>query len=627
MPKRNSLLFSLIKKYFCRQKKIDEPIWLKYHSKNQLPSQSTHELIEENMNKQLSDTDHAAKIIAKFAKYRKDHTDLTPNEQSIILLEEQSYRSYTHNEIPHIAIDDTIQEIFDVFKETLAKKIRIYQSEKEINDNYRLIIEILSYSRVSFYTHADDDDSRWMATELLAAYVFISTITPYIKKRIVALTGLNADIICRERISIFKIAETFDEVNRKNNEINVIITYIHETMTDIIKKFIEADCIRCKCECVEWTLRVSPMCSVSHMTDINGDLQVKSCTIHNCMCSEMITTSKMNNKVYMRYTPLKVNMVSQKHIKNGEIFDDRGYIISVRSFIYPLLAVLISSALFVMISGLLRKDYMVFDGVDPTSLTSLVIVIEGLFLALITAVAVENWSWYDMIRGQIMVTDKDEWLKIVHDNKTKALAVIQASWYHQKSSKVISYQTTCLFSEKATGNLTLPIPGHDVPCDFIGLFEGTYRDQVYITSIGQLNMRDSLFTQVAGKFYHRDRPSDLSWDDPIIILLEKLAYGSSAVSRLGLNHLNRRGHSAVNAIRQIHSINIKNDHQHEEHISTTSGVTGESNFKNFYSSSPKVIENNRDTIHLNLKNVHHDYHCDSYDRNVYMTSKTHINYL
>jgi hypothetical protein len=62
---------------------------------------------------------------------------------------------------------------------------------------------------------------------------------------------------------------------------------------------------------------------------------------------------------------------------------------------------LISITLVIMVCGLKRIDGFVIEGVDPTSLTSLVLVIQGLFLSLFMAVYRDNWSWYDMIRGNV----------------------------------------------------------------------------------------------------------------------------------------------------------------------------------------------------------------------------------
>jgi hypothetical protein len=77
-----------------------------------------------------------------------------------------------------------------------------------------------------------------------------------------------------------------------------------------------------------------------------------------------------------------------------------------------------------LVLGIHYSDAVSGVGIDPTSLTSLVIVVDGLLLALFTNVYKDNWSWYEMLRGYYVTRD---WHQLHHTDKTveKSRALIQ----------------------------------------------------------------------------------------------------------------------------------------------------------------------------------------------------------
>ncbi|CAO3696867.1 unnamed protein product [Umbelopsis ramanniana] len=122
--------------------------------------------------------------------------------------------------------------------------------------------------------------------------------------------------------------------------------------------------------------------------------------------------------------------------KMNSVFDRRGFYVSVRSFTYPLLSVLVIIELFVLAGGIAQWEPMVIKGVDPTSLASLVIVLEGLFLALVVATFHDNWSWYDMVRGQIVYENYYD-LPASVKNSSYAVDVITQAMSNKEACKHI----------------------------------------------------------------------------------------------------------------------------------------------------------------------------------------------
>jgi hypothetical protein len=138
------------------------------------------------------------------------------------------------------------------------------------------------------------------------------------------------------------------------------------------------------------------------------------------------------------------------------VLTPRGYKYTIRRYIWPLLVVLVVTALFVLICGMKKMPFMTFDGVDPTSLTSLVIVMEGLFLAFIVATFHEDWSWYDMIRGQLFVSEFEKLPRRVIKRYNKGKLVRHFIRRQDDYKDIVSRYNACYLSVETTGRFTLP---------------------------------------------------------------------------------------------------------------------------------------------------------------------------
>lgn len=139
------------------------------------------------------------------------------------------------------------------------------------------------------------------------------------------------------------------------------------------------------------------------------------------------------------------------------VLTKKGYKYTLRIFIWPLLALMVGSTLFILISGLTKKSYMTFEGVDPTSMTSLYVVLEGLFLAFIVATFHEDWSWYDMIRGQLYVPDY-ELLPLRVRMKYDVARFLHHVYTRQDDYKeLISRYGACYIKSEVNGKYTLPL--------------------------------------------------------------------------------------------------------------------------------------------------------------------------
>lgn len=101
-----------------------------------------------------------------------------------------------------------------------------------------------------------------------------------------------------------------------------------------------------------------------------------------------------------------------------------GYVVSVAGLVYTIIVIMALTVILSLILGIHYSDAVSGAGIDPTSLTSLVIVVDGLLLALFTNVYKDNWSWYEMLRGYYITRD---WHQLHHTDKTveKSRALVQ----------------------------------------------------------------------------------------------------------------------------------------------------------------------------------------------------------
>ncbi|KAG2173649.1 hypothetical protein INT43_005067 [Umbelopsis isabellina] len=97
-----------------------------------------------------------------------------------------------------------------------------------------------------------------------------------------------------------------------------------------------------------------------------------------------------------------------KQVPYLETITSRGFKKDVRLTVGMIFMLLISALIGVTGWALSNHQTLQNYNIDPTSLISLCIVVEGLLLAAFVALYAENWSWHDMVRGQLYVMDFEE---------------------------------------------------------------------------------------------------------------------------------------------------------------------------------------------------------------------------
>jgi hypothetical protein len=151
-------------------------------------------------------------------------------------------------------------------------------------------------------------------------------------------------------------------------------------------------------------------------------------------------------------------MICEREAKRDlfKLLTSRGYEVDVKFLVYPFLIMLVSLALFVFVAGISRVSWFIIDGVDPTSLTSLVLVIEGLLLAIIVSTAARDWSWYDMIRGKIYYEDYNDIPKMIKPDIDLTMFYIHLMWFQDEYIKFINPLNACFLKGEKSGNSFLP---------------------------------------------------------------------------------------------------------------------------------------------------------------------------
>lgn len=138
-----------------------------------------------------------------------------------------------------------------------------------------------------------------------------------------------------------------------------------------------------------------------------------------------------------------------------ETITSRGFKKNVKLTVGMVLMILLSALIAVTSWALSNHQTLENYNIDPTSLISLFIVIEGLLLAAFVALYAENWSWHDMVRGQLYVTDFEEL-----GNQAKAINKIDlirhvidnASHYEH----IVSRNYLCYVDYDFKGNVVMP---------------------------------------------------------------------------------------------------------------------------------------------------------------------------
>jgi hypothetical protein len=183
--------------------------------------------------------------------------------------------------------------------------------------------------------------------------------------------------------------------------------------------------------------------------------------------------------VYERDNDIKV-----MNIKVLDVLSLKGYKDIV---IWPtvcLLMSMIAITLTVLIAGLRKMPWITIDGVDPTSLTSLIIVLEGIVLALYVSVYKENWSLYDMIRGRLYVSNYyDTSVKFRKQYPTKS--IIKHVYQNINIYKgIVSKYGLCLTPVECTGQLCVPLMSPDDNPQDYNLCVTKFGDRIFIIDRG-----------------------------------------------------------------------------------------------------------------------------------------------
>lgn len=132
-----------------------------------------------------------------------------------------------------------------------------------------------------------------------------------------------------------------------------------------------------------------------------------------------------------------------------------GYVVSVAGLVYTIIAVMVLTVILSLVLGIHYSDAVSGAGIDPTSLTSLIIVVDGLLLALFTNVYKDNWSWYEMLRGYYVTRD---WHQLHHRDKTaeKSRALLQYISKTPSLLPTLDAKTWCYINTLKDGLTTGP---------------------------------------------------------------------------------------------------------------------------------------------------------------------------
>ncbi|KAJ2963802.1 hypothetical protein NQZ79_g1272 [Umbelopsis isabellina] len=134
------------------------------------------------------------------------------------------------------------------------------------------------------------------------------------------------------------------------------------------------------------------------LSNIFTEVEMDATTVKNYDGVNLVRLLCADRKMMAIYSHLVLNLLHFKNEVSSKCQLTDGLVITV------LLSSLIGLTSWALPNHGRLQDY----NIDPTSLTSLFIVVEGLILAAFVALYAENWSWHDMIRGQLFVLDYED---------------------------------------------------------------------------------------------------------------------------------------------------------------------------------------------------------------------------
>lgn len=189
-----------------------------------------------------------------------------------------------------------------------------------------------------------------------------------------------------------------------------------------------------------------------------------------------INATERVNSHYQRYDMSQIKIMST--------INDKGYQDRV---IWPTLILTVALAsltLIVIVSSFTKQPWITTEGVDPSSLTSMTIVLEGIVVAIYVATYKDNWSLYDMVRGRLYVEEyakTSKWFK-----KKYPPAMIVKHIYNNINSytTIIHPHGLCLSPERLSGKILAPEIGGDVVAEDLDLSVMIRGKTAYISDMG-----------------------------------------------------------------------------------------------------------------------------------------------
>ncbi|GAB5593445.1 hypothetical protein Unana1_08345 [Umbelopsis nana] len=148
--------------------------------------------------------------------------------------------------------------------------------------------------------------------------------------------------------------------------------------------------------------------------------------------------------------------LSKQSLESGkiELHGIKGFKVNVSVQVYTLLAVLVSAVIVVLVYGMTHPEVMDAHKVDPTSLTSLIIVIEGLLLAAFVNIYKADWTWYDMFRG---VYYTDNWREVkAFTDPVERLILLAKLTMGKLNPAPLNPENACYALPYAKGGIDMP---------------------------------------------------------------------------------------------------------------------------------------------------------------------------
>jgi hypothetical protein len=141
----------------------------------------------------------------------------------------------------------------------------------------------------------------------------------------------------------------------------------------------------------------------------------------------------------------------------ADVITPKGYKLNVKHEVYMFMTILMIIFLLCCILSICFSDFWVMRLIDTTSFLSLVLLLEGASISAFTSVYKDNWSWHDMMRGQVFVKD---WNQLPQKYKTDAAIkdYITFIMRNHDLAKYMDPNSNCYLHGLAAGDIIGPKP-------------------------------------------------------------------------------------------------------------------------------------------------------------------------